>query len=108
QNWSIAGLRVTSTPGPITIDSGFILTNTAGIDMSAATTDLTILADYRPVNNGTLNVAAGRTLTLSNILANINNAAGATVGSGTVRILGNAQRLTDQLNAITLIVDGGR
>ncbi|MEO5802250.1 MAG: autotransporter-associated beta strand repeat-containing protein [Verrucomicrobiota bacterium] len=111
QGWSITGLRVTSPSAPVTILPGagsFVLTNTAGIDMSAATADLTILADYWPVNNGTLNVAAGRTLTLSNILATINNSTpGATAGSGTVRILGSAQGLRDQLNAITLIVDGG-
>lgn len=111
QGWSVTGLRVAGVPTDITVNPGassFVLTNTGGIDMSAATADLTILSDYFPVNNGTLNVATGRTLTLSNVLATINNSTpGATAGGGTVRILGSAQALRDQLNAITLIVDGG-
>ena len=116
QGWSITGMAVTSVGGPIAILPGagnFVLTNTAGIDMSAATADLLIFADYYPVNNGTLNVAAGRTLTLSNILATVTNASGATTGvgatagAGTVRILGSSPRITDQLNATTVVVDGG-
>lgn len=111
QSWSITGLKVTTAPGPITISPGagsFVLTNTGGIDMSAATADLTILANYFPVNNGTLNVASGRTLTLSNILAIINNATtGGIAGSGTVRIIGSALKLSDLFNASTLILDGG-
>jgi autotransporter-associated beta strand protein len=76
--------------------------------MSAATADLTILADYRPVNNGTLNVAVGRTLTLKNTLATINNTTtGGINGAGTVRIIGAAQKISDIFGGVTLVLDGG-
>src|SRR5436190_3192247 len=71
QHWSITGLRVTSASSPITILPGagnFVLTNSGGIDLSAATADVTLLADYYPLNDGTWSVAAGRTLTVSNVL----------------------------------------
>ncbi len=108
QNWSITGLRVAGAPSAVTILPGagnFVLTNAGGIDMSVATADLTILADYRSLNNGPLNVAVGTTLTVSNTVASLSIATPMN-GAGTVRVLGSAQR-TDQFNGITLIADGG-
>ena len=111
QNWAVTGVRIATATNPITILPGagnFVLTNTGGIDMSAATADLTILADYHPINGGTWNVAAGRTLTVSNTLVTLDNTTtGATAGAGTVRIVGAAKRLTDQFNSVTVVVDGG-
>lgn len=105
QNWSITGLRVAGASSPITILPGsFTLTNAGGIDMSAATADLTILADYYAVNNSTWNVAAGRTLTVSNTVAALNSAT-PMYGNGTIHVLGTLQR-SDQFNGVTLIVDG--
>lgn len=105
QNWSVTGLRVAGAPGAITVLPGsFTLTNAGGIDMSAATADLTLLADYRALNNSTWNVAAGRTLTLSNTTAALSSATPMN-GAGTIRVLGSAQR-SDQFNGITLVADG--
>jgi autotransporter-associated beta strand protein len=105
QNWSITGLRIAGAPSPITILPGsFTLTNAGGIDMSAATADLTILADYYALNNSIWNVAAGRTLTVSNTTAALSSAT-PMYGNGTVRVFGTLQR-SDQFNGITLIADG--
>lgn len=107
QNWSVTGLRVAGAPGAITVlPDGSTLTNAGGIDLSSASADLTFLADYYATANGTWTVAAGRTLTVSNTVAALSSAT-PMYGSGTVRVLGSAQR-TDQFNGISLIVDGGK
>ncbi len=85
-----------------------VLTSSGGIDMSAAGANLTILADYMPSIPQNLSVAANRTLTFSNVLANITSAAfGNISGPGTVRIVGAARFVRELTNSATLIIDGG-
>ncbi len=104
-----AGLQILNPGGLVTINPGNTLTNGTGIDMSAATQDLTILANYMPLTTThNLTVAANRTLTLSNVLGNIIVSAGGNIsGPGTVRIVGTAGAMRELTNSATLLIDGG-
>ncbi|MBC8095288.1 MAG: autotransporter-associated beta strand repeat-containing protein [Akkermansiaceae bacterium] len=88
-NW--AGIRIVNPFDLVTINAGSILTNGAsGIDMSAATVDLTL---NNAVNLGaaqTWNIAGGRILTLG--AANVNSLTGSNLltkeGAGTLTLIG--------------------
>lgn len=63
-NLSLRGIQLTSPGGAVTIGPGSVLTlGTGGIDMSAATQDLTISSGLTLAGGQTWNVATGRTLT---------------------------------------------
>ena len=62
------GIKITNPGGAVTIDTGYTLTlGAAGISMSSATVDLSILSDLRVLSGRSQlwNVAGGRTLTLA-------------------------------------------
>jgi fibronectin-binding autotransporter adhesin len=78
-NLGLQGITIGSTGGAVTILNGNTLTlGTSGIDMSAATQDLTINSNLALANGGqTWNVATGRTLTITG--GTISRSTGATL-----------------------------
>jgi autotransporter-associated beta strand protein len=67
-NRDVRGLLVGSPVGPVTLSNNSLILREVGINMGAATQDLTInptVTFFSAVHN--LNVAAGRTLTLANV-----------------------------------------
>jgi len=89
-NW--AGIRIANPIDLVTIGAGNTLTNGAsGIDMSAATTNLTIGAGVSLGGAQTWNVAADRTLTVSGVVSGAGPLTKA--GAGTV-VLGGANNYT--------------
>ena len=72
-DFSIAGLRITTPGGLITIGAGNLLTlGAGGIDMSAASQNLLIEALVALAANQSWNVANGRTLTANGIISGTN------------------------------------
>ena len=89
-NW--AGLKISNPAGLVTIASdGFTFTNNAsGIDLSAATANLTINSGFAIGAAQTWNIANGRTLTLGSAATSLNgNTYNLTIfGAGTVQLTG--------------------
>jgi autotransporter-associated beta strand protein len=108
QAWSITNLVVGAVGGPVTISEGNTLTLTHSslrckLDMSAATADLNIFADFAHSNNApSVLVGAGRTLTLSNVLSTVKGVN----GPGTVRVLGTGKGFWTLANGLTMVLDG--
>lgn len=102
-NLSLAGLRLVDPGGAVSISAGNVLTlGKSGIDMSAATQNLTIGSGLTLLGNTSQNwnVASGRTLSITGALltggggvAHITNAGTINVASGTA---------SSRLSAITL------
>ena len=84
-NW--AGIRIANPIDLVTISAGNTLTNGAsGIDMSAATTNLTIAAGISLGSAQTWNVGTDRTLTVSGVVSSTNRLT--KEGAGTVLLSG--------------------
>ena len=123
-NFSVLGLKVTSPAGAVTIAGGNTLTLAGGgIDMSAASQDLTVSALVALAANQSWDVAAGRTLTASGAVSGAVNltkigagklvlsgtntfTGGVIVSAGTLRAQGNANALGT--GVATLSISGGR
>jgi autotransporter-associated beta strand protein len=123
-NFSVLGLKVTSPSGAVTIAGGNTLTLAGGgIDMSAASQDLTVSALVALAADQSWDVAAGRTLTASNVVSGAFNltkigsgklvlsgantfTGGVIVSAGTLRAQGNANALGT--GVATLSISGGR
>ena len=98
--------------GLVTINAGNTLTNNGGIDMSAATQNLTLNCGYALGNSAVWNVAAGRTLTMGGLVSGSFNLtkqgggkvilSGANTYSGVTAMTGG----TLQLGAGGVIPDG--
>lgn len=106
QNWGVTNLTVGAAPGAVTLSSGFGVTNSGTIDLSAAAADLTIQAHYHSAtaSGASAAIAADRTLTLHNTSGNMNNA----TGPGTLRVKGTKTgQFLDLKGGIALVMDGG-
>lgn len=106
QNWGITGLTVGAVPGPVTLSSGFGLTNSGALDLSAAAADLTIESHYHSTiaSGASASIAAGRTVTIHTTSGNMNNV----TGPGTLRLKGTKTgQFLDLKGGATIIVDGG-
>ena len=101
QNFTVLSLSVTNPTGPVSIGGASSLTiDTGGIDLSAATQDLTISAPVVLGVGQTWNVAASRTLSIN---GGVSGSAALTIaGSGTVSLGG-----ADTATADTTISAGG-
>ena len=123
-NFSVLGLKVTSPSGAVTIAGGNTLTLAGGgIDMSAASQDMTVSVLMALAADQSWDVAAGRTLTASNTVSGAFNltkigsgklvlsgantfTGGVIVSAGTLRAQGNANALGT--GVATLSISGGR
>lgn len=89
---SILGLRVTSPSGAVSIGSNTLTLGTGGIDMSAATQNLTVSSGVTLSNTSLvpISLASGRTLSLSGAFTRSSGQTlkVTTAGSGTVNITG--------------------
>lgn len=87
QGWRLAGLVVADVPGAVTLTNSApaaVLTNGAGgLDLSAATADLSLLVNLELAEPQTWNVAAGRTLNLHTL-----NSGRTLTGTGAVTLVG--------------------
>lgn len=87
QGWRLAGLVVADAPGAVTLTNSVpaaVLTNGAGgLDLSAATADLSLLVNLELAEPQTWNVAGARTLNLHTL-----NSGRTLTGTGAVTLVG--------------------
>ena len=117
-NLAWGSIVIADPAGLVTINAGNTLTNNGGIDMSAATADLTLNCDYVLGNGAVWNVAAGRTLTLNGAISgasgkNINMLgdgtnilSGTNTYAGNTALAANSTGYTLKLGASNVIPDG--
>ncbi len=97
------GIRIANPGGAVTINAGNILTNgSAGIDMSAATTNLTLNNAIVLSDTQTWNVASGLSLTVGGTVAGATNVPLTKTGGG-VLVLSSA----NIANLSNLVISGG-
>lgn len=86
QNFSLTGITVQNPAGPVSIGGSSTLTlGTGGIDLSAATQDLTLTAPVVISGAQTWPVAAGRVLEIGGVISG-SGASLTKTGSGTLRL----------------------
>jgi autotransporter-associated beta strand protein len=87
-NVTWGSITIIDPVGLVTINSGNTLTNNGGIDMSAATADLTLNCDYVLGNSAVWNVTSGQTLTMGGAVSGGSGLNITKQGSGKVILFG--------------------